>query len=76
MKNRLLFAAIGFMAISSIGYSKADEFKNFKVETKGINIEINSKLELFHIMAYLRAVLKISFHKSPVFYFHFFNFFG
>ncbi len=53
MRNRLLFAAIGFMVILSIGYSKADEFKNFKVEIKGINIEINSKLELFHIMAYL-----------------------
>ncbi len=53
MKNRLLFATIGFMVILSIGYSKADEFKNFKVESKGINIEINAKLELFHIMAYL-----------------------
>ena len=53
MKNRLLFATIGFMVILSTGYSKADEFKNFEVETKGIKIEINSELELFHIMAYL-----------------------
>ena len=53
MKNRLLFATLGFLLILSTGYSKADEFKNFEVETKGIKIEINSKLELFHIMAHL-----------------------
>jgi len=53
MKNRLLFATIGFLLILSTEYSKADEFKTFELETKGIKIEINSKLELFHIMAYL-----------------------
>ncbi|EKD25699.1 MAG: hypothetical protein ACD_79C01536G0001, partial [uncultured bacterium] len=51
MRNRLL--AIGFLLIISTGYSKADNFKTFEVETKGIKIEINTKLELFHIMAYL-----------------------
>ena len=53
MKNRFLFATIGFMVILSTGYSKADEFKNFQIVTNGIKIEINTKLELFHIMAYL-----------------------
>jgi len=53
MKNRLLFATIGFMVVLSTGYSKANEFKYFEVETKGIKIEIDSELELFHIMAYL-----------------------
>jgi hypothetical protein len=53
MKNRLLFATIGFIVILSTGCSKADEFKSFEVETKGIIIEINTELELFHIMAYL-----------------------
>ena len=53
MKNRLLFVTIGFLLILSTGYSTADEFKTFESETKGIKIEINSKLELFHIMAYL-----------------------
>ncbi len=53
MKNRLLFATIGFTVILSTGYSKAAEFKKFEVETKGIKVEINSELELFHIMAYL-----------------------
>lgn len=46
MKNRLLFVTIGFLLILSTGYSKADEFKTFEVESKGIKIEINSKLEL------------------------------
>jgi len=53
MKNRLLFATIGFLLILSTEYSKADEFKTFKLKKKGIKIELNSKLELFHIMAYL-----------------------
>jgi hypothetical protein len=53
MKNRLLFAAIGFLLILSTGYSKADEFKTFESEIKGVTIELNPKLELFHIMAYL-----------------------
>ena len=52
MKNRLL-VTIGLLLILSTGYSNADEFKPIEVETKGIKIEINSKLELFHIMAYL-----------------------
>jgi len=53
MKNRLLLAIIGFMVILSTGYSKANKFKNFEVETKGVKIEINTELELFHIMLYL-----------------------
>ncbi len=53
MKSRVLFAMIGFGVILSAGYSKAGEFKNFGVEAKGIKVEINSELELFHIMAYL-----------------------
>jgi hypothetical protein len=53
MKNRLLFVTVCFLLILSTGYSKADEFKTFELETKGIKIAINSKLELFHIMAYL-----------------------
>ena len=53
MNYRLLFATIGFIMILSNEYCKADEFKTFELETKGIKIEINSKLELFHIMAYL-----------------------
>lgn len=52
MRTRLIFA-IGFLLIISTGYSIADNFKTFEVETKGIKIEINTKLELFHIMAYL-----------------------
>jgi len=52
MRNRLL-VTIGFLLILSTGYSKANKFKTFEVETKGITIEINTKLELFHIMAYL-----------------------
>jgi len=52
MRNRLLLT-IAFLLILSTGYSKADNFKTFEVETKGIKIEINTKLELFHIMAYL-----------------------
>jgi len=52
MKNRLL-VTIGFLLLLSTGYSKADKFKTFEVETKGIKIEINTKLELFHIMAHL-----------------------
>ena len=52
MKNRLL-VTIGLLLILSTGYSNADEFKPIEVETKGIKIEINPKLELFHIMAYL-----------------------
>ena len=52
MRNRL-FLTIGFLLILSTGYSNADDFKTFEVETKGIKIEINTKLELFHIMAYL-----------------------
>jgi hypothetical protein len=39
--------------ILSAGYSNAGEFKSFGVETKGIKVEIDTKLELFHIMAYL-----------------------
>jgi len=53
MRNRLLFATIGLTVILSTGYSKAGGFKNFEVEAKGIKVEINSELELFHIMAYL-----------------------
>jgi hypothetical protein len=53
MKTSLLFATIGFGVILSTGYSNAAEFKNFEVETKGIKVEINTELELFHIMAYL-----------------------
>jgi hypothetical protein len=53
MRNKLLFATIGFLLVLSTGYSKADEFKTFELEKKGIKIELNSKLELFHIMAYL-----------------------
>jgi hypothetical protein len=53
MNNRLLFTMLGFLLILSTGYSKADEFKIFEAETKGIKVQINSKLELFHIMAYL-----------------------
>lgn len=41
------------MLIFSTGYSKEDEFKIFEKESKGIKVQINSKLELFHIMAYL-----------------------
>jgi hypothetical protein len=52
MRNRFL-KMIGFLLILSTGCSKADKFKTFAVETKGIKIEINTKLELFHIMAYL-----------------------
>ena len=52
MKNRLLFVTIGFLLILSTGYSKAYKFKTFETDAKGIKIEINSKLELFHIMAY------------------------
>jgi hypothetical protein len=53
MKKRLLFATIGFIVILSTGCSKEDEFKNFGIVTNGIKIEINTRLELFHIMAYL-----------------------
>ncbi|MEI7501601.1 MAG: DUF4932 domain-containing protein, partial [Bacteroidota bacterium] len=53
MKTSLLFAMIGLTVILSTGYSKPDEFKNFEAEAKGIKIEINTELELFHIMAYL-----------------------
>lgn len=53
MTNRILLASIGFILIFSTGYSKTAEFKKFEVEKKGIKIEINSELELFHIMAYL-----------------------
>lgn len=53
MKSRLLFVTIGFLLILLTKYSNADEFKAFRVERKGIRIELNSKLELFHIMAYL-----------------------
>jgi len=52
MRNKLL-VTIGFLLIFSTGYSKVDEFKIFEKESKGIKIQINSKLELFHIMAYL-----------------------
>jgi hypothetical protein len=52
MKN-ILFAAIGFLLFLSTEYSKAEEFKTFEIETKGIKIEISTELELFHIMAYL-----------------------
>jgi hypothetical protein len=53
MKIRALFATISILLILSSEYSKADEFKTFELEIKGIKIELNSKLELFHIMAYL-----------------------
>jgi hypothetical protein len=53
MKDRLLFVTIGFLLILLAGYSKAEKFKTFEVETKGIKIEVDTKLELFHIMAYL-----------------------
>jgi len=53
MKNILLVAAIVFAVILSAGYSKADEFKHFEVEANGITVEINTELELFHIMACL-----------------------
>ena len=52
MRNRFLLT-IGLLLILSTGYSKADKFKTFEVKTQGIKIEINTKLELFHIMAYL-----------------------
>ncbi len=52
MRNKLL-VTIGFLLVFSTGYSKVDEFKIFEKESKGINVQINSKLELFHIMAYL-----------------------
>lgn len=52
MKNRLI-ALIGLMFIFSTGYSRIDEFKVLETETKGIKIQINPRLELFHIMAYL-----------------------
>ena len=53
MKNRLLFTLISFLLMLSSGYAKKEKFKTFELETKGIKIEINTKLELFHIMAYL-----------------------
>lgn len=53
MTNRLLCTMLGILLILASGNSKAEEFKNFAVESKGIKIEINTKLELFHIMAYL-----------------------
>ena len=53
MKDRVLFVTIGLLLLLSTGYSKAEKFKTIEVETKGIKIEINTKLELFHIMAYL-----------------------
>lgn len=52
MRNRSL-AMIGLFLLLLTGYSKAEKFKTFEVETKGIKIEIDTKLELFHIMAYL-----------------------
>ncbi len=52
MRNRLLVTT-GFLLILSTAYSEADKFKTYEAETKGIKIEINTKLELFHIMAYL-----------------------
>jgi len=52
MRNKLL-VTIGFLLVFSTGYSKVDEFKIFEKETKGIKVQINSNLELFHIMAYL-----------------------
>ena len=53
MKNRLVFATIGFLFYLSTDCLKASEFKDFSAEKKGIKIEVNTKLELFHIMAYL-----------------------
>lgn len=53
LENSLLFATIVFTMILAAGYSNAGEFKNFGVEKQRIKIEINSQLELFHIMAYL-----------------------
>jgi len=52
MRNRLLIT-MGFLLFLSTGYAKALKFKTFAAETKGIKIEINTKLELFHIMAYM-----------------------
>ncbi|MFA5298017.1 MAG: DUF4932 domain-containing protein [Lutibacter sp.] len=52
MRNRFL-AVIGFLLIFSTGYANVNQFKTFEVEAKGIKIQVNTKLELFHIMAYL-----------------------
>lgn len=52
MINRLILV-IGFLLILATGYAKANKINTFEAETKGIKIEINTKLELFHIMAYL-----------------------
>lgn len=52
MKNKLL-VSIGFLLVFSAGYSQVEKFKIFEVETKGIKVQINPNLELFHIMAYL-----------------------
>lgn len=52
MKNKL-FVTIGFLLVFSAGYSQVEKFKVFEVEAKGIKVQINPNLELFHIMAYL-----------------------
>ena len=52
MKIKLILL-IGLLLSFSAGYSKVDELKVLKTETKEVEIQINPKLELFHIMAYL-----------------------
>lgn len=52
MRNRILIT-IGFLLMVSTGFSEAGKFKTFKAETKGMQIEIDTKLELFHIMTCL-----------------------
>lgn len=51
MKTHLL--TIGLLCAFSIGFSNPLDFKPIEAQTKSINIQINPKLELFHIMAYL-----------------------
>jgi hypothetical protein len=52
MKNRILFT-LSLLIVFANAYSKTFEFKNFDVKAKGITIQVNTRLELFHIMAYL-----------------------
>ena len=48
-----IYYTIGFIFVSSIGFTNTLDFEPIESKTKSIIIQIIPKLELFHIMAYL-----------------------
>jgi hypothetical protein len=48
-----IYYTIGFIFVSSLGFTNTLDFEPIESKTKSIIIQIIPKLELFHIMAYL-----------------------